>query len=156
MRRTPALEPLTLAAHWREHFWTTNPPRYDPHTEWIPHLTIAAAEPLRVALVIGNATFVKDPGRGQKFTLLLGKARPIAPGGTSPWSELGVAVPLNVTTWRHVPVRAASEGQPSVGLFAVPRRDTELLRCGRWRIRRDLWSQLDDDASALRCGTWSR
>lgn len=66
---------------------------------------------------------------------------------------LGVELPRGATTWSTIVVQADQARRTEV--VAFPRQDTESLRNGRWRVRRDLQAHLDPGLATLAEGAWS-
>ncbi len=155
MERVPRELPISLSMEWRRRSWTTNPPKYEPHFQWSVSLRISAEEPLRVALVRGNdikKLMERSSNPSLGILWLMDNAEPTAVEQRDPWSALGVVKPTQSATWELIPVIAARDNAPGTALIAVPRRDTELLRRGCWRIRRELWPYLSGTLLQLR--TW--
>ena len=93
----------------------------------------------------------KFDGRGQTFSLPLGISTRIEPRPSAiedPWSVLGAERPTSPTTWSRTVVLF----EPRVEIIAFPTQDTESLRSGRWRVRRDLQQYLDGDLATLTRG----
>lgn len=89
MARSPLRIPVLVEAEWATRFWTTDPPRYLPHTEWSVRINLTAGLPLRVATVIldaGKSSIEKSHDRGQAFSLPLGFHASPTRAGRSPGS----------------------------------------------------------------------
>lgn len=156
--RSPTKIPVAIGATCVSRFWTTNPPRYDPHTDWTVHVSISSDTSLRLARLVGNDhgwSVDKSSERGCEFTFAIGNATEVEPTPierTDPWRALGISAPVAATTWSVIPLSKFSDGQPQVALLAFARQDTETLRGGRWRLRETLWPFLPIDSDALRQG----
>ena len=159
MPRSPLRTPVSIGAEWRTRFWTTEPPRYIPHTEWSVRVNVTAVLPLRLAAITsasGVISIEKLHDRGQYFSWAPGLSTQVEPSPADledPWRALGVAQPRDAMTWSRLVVRSCNSRIAEI--VAFPRQDTESLRNGRWRVRRDLMSYLEPDLSSLAEGAWT-
>lgn len=159
MPRSPLTIPISVDAAWTSRFWTTDAPRYVPHTEWTRRISLSAERPLRVAVIQvdqPNPRIGQLRERGQDFSFDVGISTQLEPTLTEledPWLSLGVERPVAPTTWTRIVVERGVATRCEV--IAFPREDTDSLRNGRWRVRRDLQSNLDRDLGPLTIGAWS-
>jgi hypothetical protein len=160
--RFPTKTPVAIGATWVSRFWTSNPPRYDPHTDWTIRISISSTTPFRLARLVGEDqgwSIDKSSERGCEFTFAIGNATEVEPTPierSDPWRSLGVSAPVAAMTWSVIPLSTLSDRRSQVALLAFSRQDTETLRGGRWRLREELWPFLPIDSDGLRHGQRGR
>jgi hypothetical protein len=148
MTRKPAIIPLTVSAEWETRHWTTDPPRYHPHTGWEVIVRVNASEPLRAAIASGPfpAYRLARQTAGEDEVVLrvwgMSENEPSPAERTDPWLTLGPPV-VGATTWQVI----ALDNETKVLVF--PRRDTTSRAKGRWIVRHDLQLELPPEFAAL-------
>jgi len=156
--RAPVVVPVRLSTEWVSRFWTTTPPIYIPHTQWSLQLTIEANIPLRLAVISVDETravVTKCERSDGAYAFGVGGSSEREPSARqlgNPWLAIGGEPAGDTTTWKPIPLVRDITGRVREVLFALPRRDTESLRKGRWRVRHDLEGFLPFTSSALTRG----
>ncbi len=159
MRSAPHLFPIFFDATWVDASYTTDPPRYIWHKQWFLRLTVRADAPLRVVVLERDGAIIrwtKLGDRRNRASMTIATRLDEEPSElelADPWSSLSVSEPVDAVTWSIIPLSPGAEWAKAIMVF--PRDDTELLRAGRWRIRRALAAELPAAMISLQRGAWT-
>jgi hypothetical protein len=155
---------------------TTDPPRYVPHLEWTLAFTVAAEQPLRLAVMLEAPSEVAwglvahTPSTSPKveakfFPYDWSKSDDVQVNFE--WQRLRVSdpelkddprrvvtaiAPTEAETGSRIPVATLPAHDLTLALIALADRDTERRREGRWRLRPALADALEPLGSLLASG----
>jgi hypothetical protein len=168
--------PIHASAEWREKVVTTDPPRYVPHSEWSIDVGLAAAAPVRLAVVVQGPGFLRWGLRPEEPSSALNLRASFFPHDWSasddvqinlswqrvtvtdpdlkadPRPFVGVTLPSEAFTGDLTPIAIVEKHGLELSWIAFAEGDTERRRHDRWRVRPDLTAALPEPLRGLTSG----
>jgi hypothetical protein len=172
----PKRIPLTIDSEWQSKTVTTDAPRYIPHLEWSLVFSLAAAEPIRLAVFIEDSRevswgvvnrdaatkaqaevkfFPYDWSRSDAVQVNFEwQRRRVADAllKSDPRQKVATVAPRKAETGDVIPLVALPSHDLTLALVAFAESDTQRRREGRWRLKPELGEALEPYGAVLASG----